>query len=247
MKKVLNKSKFEWIIRSVVANIVIFALVFIVVIASSLKKNEVVSVSNSEYNGTIYAGDKVQKNISLMINVYWGNEFLIEILDIFKENNIKTTFFIGGMWAKENKELLKRIYNEGHEIASHGFSHKEHGKYGYDVNYEEISKTHKVIKEILGIDMNLFAPPGGSYNSSTVSAAKNLGYKTIMWTRDTIDWRDKNTSLIYNRAITNLQGGDLILMHPTRCSVDAIKLLLPYFKKNGYKITTVSSVLWLNC
>lgn len=246
MENVKIKRK-ENFFRNVVGNSVILLLVLSVFLLSFKSGKNLKTVSNSEYNGTIYAGDKTSKNVSLMINVYWGTEYVVQMLDIFKKNNIKTTFFIGGTWAKENPEILKRIFDEGHEIGSHGYSHKEHGKFGYDVNYDEINKTHKIIKQILNIDMTLFAPPGGSYNSSTVRAATNLGYKTIMWTRDTIDWRDKNTDLIFSRAITNLQGGDLILMHPTKCTVQALEKIIPYFESKGLKITTVSGVLWLNC
>ena len=94
--------------------------------------------------------------------------------------------------------------------------------------------------------MNLFAPPGGSYNSNTTKAAEFLGYKTIMWTRDTIDWRDHNTSLIYNRAVVDMCGGDLILMHPTENTVEALANIICYAKNHGFKLTTVSETLGFN-
>ena len=133
------------------------------------------------------------------------------MLKVLDKYGIKTTFFVGGSWVLDNQEVLKRMKESGHEIANHGYSHKEHGKLSYNENLVEIQKCHGVVKEVLGIDMELFAPPGGSYNSSTIKAAEGLEYKTIMWTRDTIDWRDKNSELIYNRAVTGLAGGDLIL------------------------------------
>ena len=91
--------------------------------------------------------------------------------------------------------------------------------------------------------MELFAPPGGSYNLNTIKSAEFLGYKTIMWTRDTIDWRDHNTSLIYNRAITNLSGGDLILMHPTENTLEAFSNIIEYAQSHNFNIVTVSETL----
>lgn len=243
----IDKKKSERFFRNIICNFAIILIVFSIFISATMSGSDEIQVSNSEYNGTIYAGDKSRNSVSLMINVYWGTEYVEQMLEIFKAHNLKTTFFIGGTWAKENESVLKRIYEDGHEIASHGYSHKEHGKLSYETNYDEINKTHKIIKQILNIDMNLFAPPGGSYNSNTVLSAKNLGYKTIMWTRDTIDWRDKNSELIYNRAVTSLSGGDLILMHPTKCTVDALEKIIENVTVKGYKITTVSDVLWLNC
>ena len=242
----MTKSRKEFILRNVISNIVICIILMVVVIGCFVgSNNESSYASNSEYNGTIYAGDKTSKNVSLMVNVYWGNEELEEMLEIFKKHNIKTTFFIGGSWAIKNQELLKKIHGLGHEIASHGYSHKEHGKLSYEENVIEIQKCHNIVKEILGIDMELFAPPGGSYNKSTINAANGLGYKTIMWTRDTIDWRDKNTDLIYSRAVSKMGGGDLILMHPTSCTKDALERVINYAHEHNLKLTTVSETLGL--
>lgn len=245
----IKNFKLENLFRNVICNFIIIIMIGIMIISgiNIYKHDNIMLASNSEYNGTIYGGDKNSKKLSLMINVYWGNEYVEEFLKIFKKYGIKTTFFIGGSWANQNIELLKKIYDYGHEIGSHGYSHKEHGKCGYETNLEEISKCHTIIKDILGIEMNLFAPPGGSYNSSTIKSAESLGYKTIMWTRDTIDWRDHNSELIYNRAITSMQGGDLILMHPTKNTIEALEKIIEYSKNCKLEITTVSDVLDLKC
>ena len=235
----------EIFLRHIVCNVLIVCL--LVCFAGSLfvqEKNDAVLVSaNSEYNGTIYAGDKTSKNISLMVNVYWGTEHLETMLEIFEKNGIKTTFFVGGTWVKENQDLLKKMFDAGHEIASHGTNHKEHGKISYEQNLTEIQTCHELVKHVLKIDMELFAPPGGSYNKNTIKAASSLGYKTIMWTRDTIDWRDKNAEVILNRATTNMCGGDLILMHPTECTSKALQGIIDQAKAAGFKLTTVSETL----
>ena len=237
------KTKKEKIFISVVSNIVICCLITLIFLSCFLPKQNLNQTANSEYNGTIYAGDKNSNKVSLMINVYWGNDSLIKMLDILDRYNIKTTFFVGGSWVKNNIDLLKNIHSKGHEIASHGYNHKEHGKLDYTSNLTEIQTCHEIVRDVLGIDMELFAPPGGSYNSNTIKASEFLNYKTIMWTRDTIDWRDHNTSLIYNRAITNMRGGDLILMHPTENTAEALTNIIEYTKKQGFELVTVSENL----
>lgn len=242
----MKNNKSEFILRHITANLVIATILFAVCFACFYRfDDKTVALSNKEYNGTIYAGDPSSKNVSLMINVYWGDEYLEKMLDTFKEENIKTTFFIGGSWAKSSPELLKRIYNEGHEIASHGYNHKEHGKISFQQNLTEIETCHEIVKHILGVEMELFAPPGGSYSQNTIKAAGMLGYKTIMWTRDTIDWRDKNADLIFNRATTNMAGGDLILMHPTEATSQALTKIISFAKSNGFNLTKVSETLGL--
>ena len=191
-------------------------------------------------SGVYYNGDKDSCSVSLMINVYWGTEYIESMLETLKEKNIKTTFFIGGTWAVMNEDYLQKIYNDGHEIANHGYHHKDHDKLDEKGNMNEIQTTHKIIKELLGVDMNLFAPPSGAYDKLTVSCASSLGYKTIMWTRDTIDWRDHDENVIYNRAIKNVSGGDLILMHPTKETAAALPKIVDYILSKGLNLTTVS-------
>ncbi len=200
-------------------------------------------VNTSTVSGVYYNGDKSSKNVSLMINVYWGTEYLDTMLEILKENDVKTTFFIGGTWAVLNEDMLQKIYQDGHEIANHGYHHKDHDKLDEKGNLDEISTTHTIVKELLNVEMELFAPPSGAYDKTTVSVASSLGYKTIMWTRDTVDWRDKDAELIYSRAIKNASGGDLILMHPTEKTVEALPRIIDWFKQNGFNLTTVSQTI----
>lgn len=188
-----------------------------------------------------YNGNKENNNITIMINVYWGTEYIKPMLDIFAKYDIKTTFFVGGIWVSKNADVLQQIINQGHEIGNHGYFHKDHQNLSYEQNEEEISTTHKIVQSISNLEMNLFAPPSGSFSKTTLEVASNLGYQTIMWTRDTIDWRDKDTDLIYQRFITNAKGGDLILAHPTKNTVEALESAINYFINNDFTLTTVSN------
>ncbi len=198
--------------------------------------------SSSVINGVYYSGDEKSNKITLMINVYWGTEYLDEMLQILEDNDVKTTFFVGGTWAVAESDMLQKIYDAGHEIGNHGYYHKDQGKLSAEKNYEEIINTHNLVKSLIGIEMDLFAPPSGSYNKKTVEIATELGYKTIMWTdgRDTIDWRDKDSEVIYNRAIKNCKGGDFVLMHPTEATKNALDRIIKTLKEKGFELCTVS-------
>ena len=233
--------KNQKIFNAIISAILILIVLCVGSIAFS-NPTDVIASSNI-INGCVYAGNTKSNKISLMINVYWGTEYIEPILSILEEKHAKCTFFVGGVWVKEYPDVLQKIYQNGHEIASHGYSHKEHEKLSYEQNLLEIQKCHNIVKQTIGIDMNLFAPPGGSYNSDTVKCAENLGYKTIMWTRDTIDWRDQDTNLIYNRAIKNMSSGDLILMHPKEKTVEALPQIIDYAISMGFSVTTVSDTI----
>ena len=91
--------------------------------------------------------------------------------------------------------------------------------------------------------MNLIAPPSGAYNTTTVNVAKSLNYKTIMWPRDTIDWRDKDENLVFTRAINKINGGDLILMHPTAHTLKALPRILNFIKSKDLTCSPVSTTI----
>lgn len=224
---------------SIITNFLIFAMLLVI---SGLTLNfESQYVFGFKNDQAIYNGNKNSQNVTLMVNVYWGNEFIEPMLEVFKSYNVTTTFFVGGSWAEKYPELLKQIYENGHEIENHGFFHKDHNKLSYDQNYEEINITHKVVKSIVNYDMNLFAPPSGAYNKTTLTVASELGYRTIMWSKDTIDWRDKDENLVFTRATKNVSGGDLILMHPTAHTLKALPKILEYYKLNNLTARNVST------
>lgn len=233
-------------ILSVVTNLILFVVVSFCLVAGFTlsNSNKISSVNATNADGVIYAGNKEGNNVALMINVYWGTEFLDDMLEVLKQYNAKCTFFVGGSWAASNQNMLNKIVSMGHELGNHGYYHKDHAKLDASRNREEIKITHDLIYTCMnGLAMNLFAPPGGSYNKTTIQVASELGYKTIMWTRDTIDWRDKDEGLIYNRAVTNMAGGDLILMHPTEKTLTALPKILDYIKANGFIANTVTATI----
>ena len=224
----------------IISNIIILGfLTLFGFVAEPFKASKTVSVNSN----VIYQGNTEQNKVCFMINVYWGTEYIEDMLEVFDLYEVKTTFFVGGMWASKNVDVLKEISSRGHEIGNHGYNHKDQDKLTNKQNEDEIMMTHKLINANLGIDMTLFAPPSGAYDDELVEIAMRLNYKTIMWTRDTIDWRDKDSELVFKRATKNLSNGDLVLMHPTKHTLEALSSILAYAKNNGFEPSTVSEVL----
>jgi len=181
--------------------------------------------------------------VSLMFNVYMGTEEVYKILDVLKEFNAKATFFIGGCWADDNVSCLRDIFAAGHEIGNHGYFHKDHDKLSLMQNQREIADCNRFIELALGQAPTLFAPPSGAYGNDTLAACKQLGMKTILWSRDTIDWRDKDKNLIYTRATKNIRSGEFVLMHPMTATADALDDILNYYQSQNLRAVTVGENL----
>jgi len=199
-----------------------------------------VATVGGKTDGVYYNGNTDSKMVSLMINVYQGSEYVMNMLETFDEYGVKATFFLGGSWVDDNVETVREIVARGHELGNHGYFHKDHDKLSEKENKQEIYLCGELIKILTDYEVRLFAPPSGAYSQTTVAVAQELGYKVIMWSKDTIDWRDHDEQLVYRRATENVAGGDLILMHPTKHTAGALSAILNYYKKNSYQAVTVS-------
>ncbi len=216
------------------------ALTVIAVVITVLALNGAGAMETAAENSAIYRGSSEKPNVTLMFNVYWGTEYIDGILETLEAYGVKTTFFIGGSWAAKNNPSLKAIAAAGHEIGSHGYNHKDAENLTYDRNIDEMLPAEKLIEEITGTEITLFAPPSGSIGEEMFRAAKDLGYTVVMWSRDTVDWRDKNPDLVYTRATSDIRNGELILMHPTEHTLKALPKILDFYSENGFKVVPVS-------
>lgn len=223
---------------SIITNSVIcLAIMFSVLVG--FYSSSAVDVSD-ETDNVYYRGAGINDSVSLMFNVYQNTDEVYEILDILDEYGAKATFFIGGSWADDNVDCVREIFNRNHEVASHGYFHKDHENMSYADNLEEILPSVKLVNMICNTQISLFAPPSGAFSDQTISACSALNLKLIMWSRDTIDWRDQNVNLIYERATKDLTRGEFILMHPTECTVMALPQILTFLKNGGFIAETVS-------
>lgn len=191
----------------------------------------------------IYQGNAGSKKIALTVNVVWGEEFIPKMLDILKKNDVPVTFYIGGEWAEKFPELTKKMVKAGHEIGNHGYNHPHPTYLNKSDNAEQILKTEKILYRLTGRKTSLFAPPYGEYNDTVLEAAGDNGYKTILWSIDTIDWQRPAPEEIIRRVMTKAHNGAIVLMHPTAPTAEALPGLLSELKKEGYQFVKVSDIL----
>lgn len=224
-----------------IVNAVLCAIIAVTCVVGFADGNAV-QVSG-EHDQPYYSAKETACGVSLMFNVYQNTSNVYKILDILNEFDVSATFFLGGCWADDNVDCVREIAKNGHEIGSHGYFHKDHSVMTYRQNYDEISPSIKLLNAILGSDISLFAPPSGAFNENTLSACSMLGVKAIMWSRDTIDWRDSDTKLICKRATQNIVNGEFILMHPMDVTVAALPDIISYISSSGLSFVTVSKNL----
>lgn len=190
----------------------------------------------------IYRGNPAKPMVSLMINVAWGNEYLKPMLDTLDREGVKTTFFLDGSWLKKNPELAEEIRKRGHELGNHAYSHPRMSVLGADRASAEITKTQELLKA-MGAESPWFAPPSGDYDQETVDIAYRHGLRTVLWTLDTVDWRNPAPEAVVSKIVSQAEPGFLVLMHPTSASSRALEAMIRGIRNKGLLIGTVSQTL----
>ena len=191
------------------------------------------------------SGSEDSQNISLAINVDWGEEYLPDILAVLEENDISATFFLTGRWCDNNAALAKDIAEAGHELGNHGYSHSSPNASSIQEIVDEITRTEESIQNATGIKTHLFAPPSGEEEDHVIQAASEAGYETILWSVDTIDWQGPDEATILQRVRDKIHGGAIILAHPTAATLEALPEMIEELEADGYTFVTVSENLGL--
>ncbi|MNI53037.1 Peptidoglycan-N-acetylglucosamine deacetylase [compost metagenome] len=181
--------------------------------------------------------------VSLMINVAWGNQYIEPMLDILDEQKVKATFFLDGSWLSKNKELAAEIQKHGHELENHAYTHPNMSTLSRARATAEIQKTQNLLKESLGVTNRWFAPPSGDFDQETVDIASSLGLKTVLWTLDTVDWRNPSPDSVVAKISAKVEAGSLILMHPTASSSKALRGMIQAIRAKNLQLGTVSQTL----
>lgn len=182
------------------------------------------------------------------------------VLDVLKEENVRATFFVLGTNVKQNPEILKREYQEGHYIANHGYSHNYSKIYkSADTVLEEYNKTEKAIQKALGTEQystNLFRFPGGytggKYEAIKRKAGKLLKENDIAY----IDWnvltKDAEGANTKEKILSNLKkyskdkGNIVVLMHDASSKIltyETLKDVINYLREQGYTFDNFYSIM----
>ena len=111
---------------------------------------------------------------------------------------------------------------------------------------QELQGCHEAVKELTGIDMNLFRPPFGEYNDNVIRTAKENGYYSIQWDVDSLDWKEQGVEAEINQVLNHKQlgNGSILLFHnDAKYTPQALDTILKGLKEKGYDIVPVSEII----
>ncbi|MFJ7827681.1 polysaccharide deacetylase family protein [Psychrobacillus sp. NPDC096623] len=190
-----------------------------------------------------------EKVVALTFDDGPHKKYTTEVLDLLKQYDAKGTFFLVGEQAEKNPEVVLRMYEEGHDLANHTYTHP----YSRNVSkiMKEIKQTNDTIYSITGFTPTLFRPVEGQYTDAMIEEIVKDGFQVVMWSwhQDTQDWKNPGVNKIVNTVLKGTKEGDVILFHDgggnRSQTVKALEKILPELQKQGYKFVTINDLIKL--
>ncbi len=182
-----------------------------------------------------------EKLIALTFDDGPSGRYTRVLLDGLEERNAKATFLLCGYRMEQYPELTQRIFEEGHEIGLHGYSHKSMG----DMCHRDVKRELEKAMALLPTDceVSFLRSPGGLCGKCVHTAAAELGLAILSWSVDPKDWATHNADAIEKEVIDHVKDGDVILLHDmSDSSVSAALMIIDELQEEGYRFVTVSEL-----
>ena len=168
-----------------------------------------------------------------------------QLLDLLAARHIKATFFVLGENVAEHPDIIARAAREGHEIASHSWSHPNFAKMSLEGIRSQLQRTDDAIASAAGTRPTLFRPPYGSitpYEKEWIH--DQFGYDIILWDVDPDDWKRPGPAVVRSRILKETRPGSIVLSHDIHAgTIEAMPSTLDELEAKGFKFVTVSELI----
>lgn len=174
------------------------------------------------------------------------SEFTPEILKLLAKYDAKASFFCIGKQVEKHPEILHAIFEQGHSIGNHSYTHSKVGFQSVAGNIREIQQADKAIEKVIGEKSRYFRPPFGVTNPNIMRALRKTKHQVIGWNVRSLDTLKHDEINIFNRIKRQLTPGSIILLHDTsEKSIKVLERLLIHLKKEDYKSLRIEDLLKL--
>lgn len=163
------------------------------------------------------------------------------LLDGLAERNVKATFLLCGYRIKEYPDITQRIFDEGHEIGYHGYSHKSMEAMSRRDIGQELLSSQALLPD--GCNPLFLRPPGGCCSDAVRQVAEVRQLAILSWSVDPRDWATSDAMAVERAVVENVHDGDIVLLHDmTTSSVRAALDIVDTLQQRGFSLVTVSDL-----
>ena len=212
----------------------------------AIQRVSAVVSANGERKLPIYCVQTEEPKVSVSFDAAWGADDTDELLRILAENDVKATFFFFFYWVERYPEEVRKIAVAGDDLGNHSATHPHMAQQTAEQITEELQKCHQNVKDLTGIEMDLFRPPFGEYDNEVIETATKNGYYTIQWDVDSLDWKEQGANAEINQVLNHkhLGNGSIILFHnDAKYTPEVLDTILKGLKNKGFDIVPVSELI----
>ncbi|QIA26488.1 polysaccharide deacetylase family protein [Thermaerobacter sp. PB12/4term] len=197
--------------------------------------------------GPVYHGNRRKQVVTFLVNVAWGEEYLPAMLDALAQGGARVTFFPVGRWAESHPDLVAAMARGGHELGNHGYSDAlDLEGAPAETVLADLRRGAEAVARAAGVDpasIRFYSTHRGVRTAAVEQAAAAAGVRLIYWSLDTVDWMKPAPEAMARRIVTQAQPGDLILMHPTAVTVQALPAMVQGLQRRGLAIVPLGELL----
>ena len=181
------------------------------------------------------------KYVALTFDDGPSGRYTRRLLDGLLEREVKATFLLCGYRIKDYPDITQRIFDEGHEIGYHGYTHNNMKNMSRREIAAELMDTQALLPE--GCQPVFLRPPGGCCSDAVRQVAEARQLAVLNWSVDPRDWATSDTGTVERAVLKNVKDGDIVLLHDmTVSSVQAALDIVDALKSQGYQLVTVSQL-----
>jgi peptidoglycan/xylan/chitin deacetylase (PgdA/CDA1 family) len=201
-------------------------------------------------------GSNGRLEVALTFDAGADTGYAAEILDLLRDEGIKASFGMTGVWAEANPDLVRRMVAEGHQLINHTWDHSsltgantQMPPLSPEQVAQQLADTEAVVRDLTGgYEMRpYFRPPYGDYDAASLGYLYDDGYYlTVWWTCDTRGWAGWGSQQIIDYCTTNIAEDEILLLHVGAAAVgdfEALPGLIEFFRDNGYDFVTIEQML----
>lgn len=181
------------------------------------------------------------KYVALTFDDGPSGKYTRQLLDGLYDRGVKATFLLCGYRVKDYPDITQRIFDEGHEIGYHGYTHQSMKQMSRRTIAAEILDTQALLPE--GCTPVFLRPPGGCCSDGVRQVAEARHLAILNWSVDPRDWATEDTAAIERAVLKNIKDGDVVLLHDmTTSSVQAALDIVDVLLREDFEIVTVSQL-----
>lgn len=192
------------------------------------------------HEGSSGVQQEARKKIALTFDDGPNRTSTVQILEILEKYDVKATFFVIGQNVEKYPDIVKAAADQGHEIASHSWSHKNLTKLNNAQLHAEIDQASTAIFNAIGQYPTSYRPPYGAMNDQV---RNEITLNPILWNIDTLDWQHKSPAKTLASVKAHAKDGGVILMHDIhQQSADAVEAVIQYLLEENYELVTTGEL-----